>query len=306
MQKLDFKTAVITCAFAGGAAFLLLCTMMFGMPLALLAFMRPLPLFLVGLKYGSIATFLAGVFAVIITHLVFSPPQGFITFFMLAFPCFAIMQIASRALIINRLEPRFEPVGIMLMFTSLIGVVLAYSTIFSLFGFDYHAYETMVKETSLKALETFRTDLPVAEITGFIPTLIPLVAVVLWFITMIGNLYLASKLAPRFGLKMPLLDLQNIRLPFLSVLLMGIGFGMTYASGFIRLSGFILIASLIVPFTLQGLAVIHSKTRGKSWRMGFLIAFYLIAVFSGWTFILAFLVGLADPAFIFRKPNGEK
>jgi hypothetical protein len=66
---------------------------------------------------------------------------------------------------------------------------------------------------------------------------------------------------------------------------------------------FILIGAVLMALTVQGLAVVHEITRGKSYRLPLLIIVYLSLP---WLMVFYTLLGLADAGLALRdRPSSQ-
>ena len=86
--------------------------------------------------------------------------------------------------------------------------------------------------------------------------------------------------------------------------------GLSFAGDLIGMLALIASGALAMGFVLQGLAVVHAMTRGKSGRLPLLIIVYLCtALLFPWPLVAAGFLGLLDAGFAFRdrqKPIVKK
>ena len=111
------------------------------------------------------------------------------------------------------------------------------------------------------------------------------------------NLWLAARIARTsgaFGDGWPDIP-RNLRLPRSAALALAVSLGLSFTTSLVGLVSHIVSGALIAAFALQGLAVIHALTRGRTWRMPALAFTYLLVPLVFWA-----VLGLLDTAFSFR------
>lgn len=122
-------------------------------------------------------------------------------------------------------------------------------------------------------------------------------------VLLIFNLWLAGRIAQTSGLlsnQWP--DIARYaRMPRALALVLAVVLGLSIAGGLIGMMSLIASGALLMGFALQGLAVIHFVTRGKSYRLPLLIIVYLsMVILMPWLIVFYGFVGLLDTAFAFR------
>ncbi len=106
-----------------------------------------------------------------------------------------------------------------------------------------------------------------------------------------GRVVLISQRLPRPWTDVP----ANLRLPRLSVGLLGFALAFCVPGGLERIISASIAAAISAAFALQGLAAIHAATRGLKARAPILGGIYaLIFALMPWPLILAAFVGVAD------------
>ncbi len=111
------------------------------------------------------------------------------------------------------------------------------------------------------------------------------------------NLWLAARIARTSGMlgtDWPDIP-RNLRLPRFAALALAVSLGLSFTIGLVGLVSHIVSGAIIAAFALQGLAVIHALTRGRTWRMPALAFTYLLVPLVFWA-----VLGLLDTAFSFR------
>ena len=131
-------------------------------------------------------------------------------------------------------------------------------------------------------------------------------------IIFVFNLWLAARIAQMSGLlTAPWPDVPRyMRMPRPLALLLAVALGLSFAGGLVGMVSLIVGGALAMGFVLQGLAVIHALTRGRSVRLPLLIIIYLCTMLLfPWPLMVFGFVGLLDAGFAFRdrqKPIVKK
>jgi hypothetical protein len=126
-------------------------------------------------------------------------------------------------------------------------------------------------------------------------------------VLLVFNLWLAARIARASGLLgKTWLDIPNdLHLPRVLAIALAVALGLSFAGGFVGAFGLIVSGALVMSFALQGLAVIHALTRGKTYRLPLLIIVYLSTAML-MPFLMPLLIalygllGLLDTAVSFR------
>lgn len=122
-------------------------------------------------------------------------------------------------------------------------------------------------------------------------------------VLLVSNLWLAARIAQTSNLlTSPWPDIPRyMRVPRLLALLLAVALGLSFAKGLVGMMSLIVSGALIMAFAMQGLAVVHSLTAGKSARLPLLVILYLsLMLLMPWLLILCGFLGLLDTAFAFR------
>jgi hypothetical protein len=129
-------------------------------------------------------------------------------------------------------------------------------------------------------------------------------------VLLVFNLWLAGRIALTSGLLASAWpDIPRCtRMPRPLALLLAVALGLSFAGGLIGMASLIVSGALLMSFAMQGLAVIHATTRGKSFRLPALIILYLLmAMLLPWLIVCLGLLGLIDSAFALRdRPTKAK
>jgi hypothetical protein len=122
-------------------------------------------------------------------------------------------------------------------------------------------------------------------------------------VLLVFNLWLAARIAQASGLLVgawPDIP-RHTRVPRPLGVALAVALGLSFAGGLVGLMSLVVSGALLMGFALQGLAVIHAVTRGKSFRVPLLIIVYLsMAILMPWLLILYGFIGLLDSGVSFR------
>ncbi|MGH6815989.1 MAG: hypothetical protein ACREC6_09805, partial [Hyphomicrobiaceae bacterium] len=126
-----------------------------------------------------------------------------------------------------------------------------------------------------------------------------------WMVLVLAVLWLAARMVLRMQrLVRPWPDLTSLVLPRgLSLLFAGF-LALTFMPGYVGLlaSGFV--SPFLIAYSLVGLAILHTMTRGYAFRPFVLLGAYVVAVFMP---PLTALIGLAEPFLsLRRRPPGRR
>ena len=122
-------------------------------------------------------------------------------------------------------------------------------------------------------------------------------------VVLVFNLWLAARIAQASHLlAAPWPDVPgHLRVPRPLALGLAVALGLSVAGGALGAFGLIVSGALVMAFALQGLAVLHALTRGKTYRFPLLIIIYLtMGMLMPWLLVGYGLLGLVDTAFAFR------
>ena len=239
----------------------------------ILAYIAPLPLFLVGLGMG-----LQGAVVAVLVVGVLSVP--------LAGPLYAMIQvlvyglpiiILSRQALMSRTDGQgvvhWYPAGQLLLWLS--GIAMAGLAVMvvglSLFG------DGLLTQIRL-VIEPFANQLPVPEQQDMLMSLadyVPAFFAVSWILGLIFNGILAQGLLVRFGQNLRSTPkMAEIKLPAAWIGVLAAALALSTMDGLIGVIGKTLAAIAIVPYFLLGLGVVHDFFRSWKARWIMLILFY--------------------------------
>ncbi len=122
-------------------------------------------------------------------------------------------------------------------------------------------------------------------------------------VLLVANLWVAARIAQAsdlLGKSWP--DIPgHTRVPRPLALVLAVALGLSVAGGIVGAVGLVISGALVMAFAFQGLAVLHTLTRGKGYRFPLLIIVYLtMAILMPWLLVGYGLLGLVDTVVAFR------
>ena len=166
-------------------------------------------------------------------------------------------------------------------------------------------YETMLRtiaergQSALSEEDFHRSALLLAS-------LLPWMMAVFALVVYVVNLWAAARIARTSGVlgkEWPDIP-RNLRLPLFAAPLLALALGLSFLTGPVGLASHVVCGALVAAFALQGLAVIHQITRGRSWRPVALVFTYCLLPLVLLPLMFWALLGLLDTAFSFRDRQG--
>jgi uncharacterized protein YybS (DUF2232 family) len=295
-----------------------------------MGFISPLPIMLAALSFGSLPGFAAaivgsiavgmldvhdGTFTIIRLSDINTAGMGALVFAIsLGLPSWLLARIASSTKLVAPTVPAADQRKLGLIIASaaglaVISVALDFATTIASHG-GFRATMAMMTQRIEPYIESlFATgrqlpkgitthELAVAMTYAQMPVLAAASLVMLGF-----NIWAAARITKASGhFRAPWPDLpRSLRVPRQLALVLAVSLGLSLAGGLVGLFALIVTGALIMAFAVQGLAVIHDLTRGKSFRLPLLIIVYLsLMLLMPWLLAIYALVGLADAGFSFR------
>lgn len=122
-------------------------------------------------------------------------------------------------------------------------------------------------------------------------------------VLLVFNLWLAARIAQTSSLlSAPWPDIPRyMRVPRPLAIVLAVALGLSFAGGLVGMLSLIVCGALLMSFALQGFAVIHATTRGKSFRLPLLIIVYFtFMLLIPWSIFPYGFLGLLDSGFAFR------
>jgi hypothetical protein len=148
------------------------------------------------------------------------------------------------------------------------------------------------------------------EVADALALVVPGIVAASWMVMAVINATLAQGLLARFKLNWrPAPDLAALDLPMWIPIALAVAATLTMLGDVARFFGINAIVTLMVPFCLAGLGVVHALTRRLSNSRVILVIFYVLAGLFGWPLLVATALGLVEPwlglrrRFAFGKGN---
>jgi uncharacterized protein YybS (DUF2232 family) len=278
----------------------------------LLAFLTPLPIFLVGLSLGARAAGIAGAMAALIVIAASSTLGGVMYIGAYALPVFLVCRSAMLSRVIidasgGKTVERYPP-GMLTIWLTLVPVtVLVLTFIYAMANGD--SLEAMITRQLEPFIQHYRTAYE-AAITGtdvttpgqlemiekLIIQIAPTMLAIGSMATVLLNGVLAQGVLSRFGHNMrPSPRMGQIELPhwliicFASNFLLGISIGDTLGYLAMALAG-----TFAFPLFLSGLGVAHAAADRSKVPFGLLFVVYVLLSISRWGTPAAVILGLID------------
>ncbi len=279
----------------------------------LLFYLAPLPLFIAGLGWGVVSAVIAGGSGFAVTSITSGLQPGFLFFATVGLPVIALTHLALLSRPIPDTDPQeseWYPLGRLLIWIGVISCVLVGLAVL-LTGPGAAAFQNTVREflTNLfNANEPLKNQLEaggqrdIEQVVNLLVWIMPPASAVLWMITTLLNLWIASWAVERSGrTRRPRDILKNIDLPRLAGPALAFALIVSFAGGLIGILGASLAAVLTIAFVIQGLAVVHVVTAGHAFRPVLLTGTYLLLLMTSWIgIVLICSVGLAESFFGLR------
>jgi hypothetical protein len=295
---------------AGVASALLFAVVVTGSALAVgLSLVAPLPIFIAALGWSHRAGLVAVAAGGVATAFAFRPAAGLAFGLGWALPAWwlAFLALLGRPGAEGALE--WYPLGRVLLWMAATAALITVFAVVALGSGDYGSYRDAMRE----ALEAFlRIDggspqssplptpvgLSTTEIlNGFIAAF-PAFLASSFALILALNLWLAARIVAISGrLPRPWPFIPETAMPRAALFALGGGVAAAFLPGFVGAAGLAVIGSLGVAFALQGLALMHDLSRGRSGRGLLLGSAYAFALFlSQIALPVLALAGIADSA----------
>jgi hypothetical protein len=199
------------------------------------------------------------------------------------------------------------PAGRLILWAALIGFMVVLAGVPSL-GLDKQSFQSALAAVFESAIRlqlppdtVDASDTEIGRVVDVLVVIAPPAAAAFATVLFSFNLWLAARIVRVSGrLKRPWPDLSQLRLPPASPgLLAGAVAGSLLPDLLGVLSG-VLAASLLMAYSLLGLAVLHAITRSVGGRAFVLAGTYSALIILGWPALLMSFLGLADALFDLR------
>jgi hypothetical protein len=137
-----------------------------------------------------------------------------------------------------------------------------------------------------------------ATYARFFLAALPVVQGALWVLILFGALYVAMGIVRLSGrARRPKDDMpESLRMSRLSLYVFGIALAMTFLGGAIGLIGATMAGAFATGFMLSGFAIMHHRTRGRTWRPIALWGAYLLVVLFTLPLVFFLVSGMIETA----------
>ncbi|MDX2158761.1 MAG: DUF2232 domain-containing protein [Hyphomicrobiaceae bacterium] len=279
----------------------------------LLFFLAPLPTYLAGLGWGSMAAAVAAVMSAIGAALFLGAKTGAIYLLGHGLPAVVLCHLA----LLNRASAsdagvEWYPAGRVLAAATLVAAALAFVTIITI-GADLETLRQLMREfldtVILKQVPGLGTGkLTEVELGLLVETMVyalPAGSAFLWLAGFVLNLWLAGRITHLSGrLARPWPDIPAMRFPprFGLGLIASVG-AAVLLSGYPGLLAWGFVGAFFLAYTLMGLAFIHYATRGNPARPFLLWGVYFgLIVLNTWAALIVALLAVLEPVLPWRRP----
>ena len=304
MLKLSPRSALVG-VLSGAASAVLAGSILTQSSLAvLLFFVSPLPVMLAGLTFGATTTLVGALACTLFVSLIVSAPAALIVAII------SMMPSALAIYLIALARPAEEvggdanhivwfPLGDTLFFCSLLiaGAFIA-TGIYGGYDMAFATEFARAFEEQFKAVNPeFAPSADFApSLANFIFYAVPVIQPAMLTLVLTGNLWLALQLVRASGkLARPKDNWPlSLRMPKIALPAFAMALASSFISGPIGLIALVFCGVLAACFTMAGFAVLHERSRDKSWRPAVLILAYVSAFFFLPVLAVFVFLGLFD------------
>lgn len=276
-------------------------SIVFGSILALpLFYLAPLPLYLAGFGIGSKGVITAGLTAAFTAGLIGSALTALPFAFAYAVPAIMLCQLALRTQPDAGGNPVWYPVGNLIGSLTVVGAAaLVFFAMMAIMDESAGPLQEVVTNLIGSALERMGSDISAdnrAHLAGSLAPFFPGMAVASWVVMHLVNAAAGQAALAKSGHNLrPKVSYADITLPdWCSWLLVGAGVVALVIPGDGSYLGRNLVIVALVPFFLQGLAVVHTFARRIANGSVLLVAFYVLLMVLGWTTFLVAGAGVLE------------
>lgn len=296
------RAAGIAALFGGVAALPYLLAPSGSLGAMILVCLAQLPLFAAGLWLGVAASIIAGIAGSVILV----PAGDLLTAVVFAgLNAIPVVLLVRQALLARTgagAAIDWYPPGLLSAWLTGLGLAALAAAMVVLGGPD--AMQATLREALAPALDRGFDAYPTSrdELLGSVAFVLPGILAVSWMAMAATNGILAQGLLARFGANWrPSPDMAALGLPVWIPVLFALAAGVMLLGGTARFVGVNVMIVLAVPFSLAGLAVLHSLARRLSRPAVPLVTFYVLAGLFGWPLLLVALLGVLDSSLGLRR-----
>ncbi|MEO1200992.1 MAG: DUF2232 domain-containing protein [Pseudomonadota bacterium] len=292
---------------AGLTAALLFASALTGPAGTLLVYLASLPIFIASLGWGWITGALASLVFTLAIAIGVAPLLSLIPLLTLALPALWLSRLALLARPADEADPNSDlewyPAGLLLVWTAGLAIAIAVLGLAAAatLGPDLR---TDFETTLVEGVEAFRTQNPnlfdpaveSAAIAAIMVQIVPIAAAMSWAVMLLANYALARRITVASGLsRRPLTPLSEIRLPAYAAHALALTVIASFLPiGVLATVASIIVAVLLVIFTINGLSAIHALSLGNPARGLMLICLYVALALLGWIAFLVAIFGVVD------------
>ena len=305
---------------AGAAAALLFASATSGSWLSIILFyLAPLPIMIAGLGWSHWAAAVAALSGAIAVGVVFGSTLFFAFLAGAGIPAWWLSYLALLARpdtagpgtmpapANDSLE--WYPPGRLVVWAAILAALVVVVAVPN-FGTDAETFRAALTK-ALTRLFQANSDTPGSDnsdrLITFLVVTIPPAAAVLATITNVLNLWLAARIVNFSGLlKRPWPQLSAIAFPKILMLALAAAMALSFTGGLLGIVAGVLSASLMMAYSVLGLAVVHSITRGIGSRPFLLGGIYASIFVFGWPVLVLCLLGIAEAALDLRARAARK
>jgi hypothetical protein len=308
---------VLIAVAAGCASALMFASMTSGVLVSLLLiYFCPLPLMVVALGWGPLASTIGGIMAASSLGAAFGLPLGIAFAIMMALPAWWLGHLAllgrptagaapsgdGTAPAVPTLE--WYPIGRLLLWIAGSATLTTMATLLTL-GTDAATITETMRAAALRFIGQRAADSG-DEIRQRIEALVmiaPALAVISTMTMLTLNLWVAARITVTSGrLHRPWPVLKSTELPPMTLAALSAAIAFCFTGGLLAILAQMITAALLMTYALTGLAVLHTLTLGLKSRTLWLSCTYAILLVSGgWLFVALIVLGITDAIFGFRQ-----
>jgi predicted membrane protein DUF2232 len=281
-----------------------------------LVYFCPLPLMVVALGWGPLASTIGGITAATSLSAAFGLPVGIGFAIMMALPAWWLGHLSLLGRPIANAAPSGEdtapvsptlewyPIGRLLLWIAGFATLTMMATLLTL-GTDAATITETMRATALRFIGQRAADSG-DEIRQRIDGLVmmaPAVVVVSIMTMLTLNLWLAARITATSGrLHRPWPALKSTELPPMTLAALSAAIAFCFTGGLLAILAQMVTAALCMTYALTGLAVLHTLTLGLKSRTLWLSCTYAILLVSaGWLFVALVVLGIVDAIFGLRQ-----
>lgn len=269
-----------------------------------LYFLTPLPIFVAALGWGSTAGIIAAIAATASVALFTTPMAALlialISFIPAAYGAY-LCGLARSGADVGGPENSlvWYPLSD-LIFRLAITVAFSFLAVGVIIGYGPQMAHELANEVILRLTEAdsqFTANEEARDsIAALLMFILPAMQPAVTLLALIANLYLALRLNAMSGrLRRPRDDWpSSMRLPRMALPILAVALALSFTSGTIAQIASVFVGALGLGFTLSGFAVMHMRSRGKSWRAALLWLAYLAIILVSPLILVFFVLGLFD------------